>query len=47
MPEHVTARCQECGLELADDSPALRLELTYEDELIAYCKECWEREFGD
>jgi hypothetical protein len=34
--------CQECGVELAADSPDLRLELTCDDELITYCAKCWE-----
>jgi hypothetical protein len=28
----VTVPCQECGVELAGDSPELRLELTRDDE---------------
>jgi len=40
-------RCQECGVELAGDSPDLRLELTDDDAPVAYCLECWEREFGE
>jgi hypothetical protein len=46
MIEPITALCQECGEELAGDSPDLRLEVTC-DEPIIYCAECWEREFGD
>jgi hypothetical protein len=46
MVEPVTVPCQECGLELAADSPDLRLELTDDDEPLVYCLECWEREFG-
>ena len=46
MLEAVTVTCQECGVELAGDSPELRLELTYDDEPIVYCAECWQREFG-
>jgi hypothetical protein len=42
----VTVRCQECRVELAADSPTLRLELTCDDELLVYCDACWEREFG-
>jgi hypothetical protein len=34
-------------LELAGDSPDLRLDLTCDDELLTYCQECWEREFGE
>jgi hypothetical protein len=45
--EPVTAPCQECGRELAADSPELRLELTCDDERIVYCAECFEREFGE
>ena len=47
MVESVTVACQECGVELAGDSPDLRLELTCDDEPLVYCEECWEREFGD
>jgi hypothetical protein len=36
----------ECGVDLADDSPELRLELTCDDEPIVYCEACWQREFG-
>jgi hypothetical protein len=42
----VTVRCQECGQELAADTPVLRLELTCDDKPIVYCAECWERGFG-
>jgi hypothetical protein len=42
-----TVQCQECGVELAGDSPELRLELTCDDEPIVYCALCWEREFGE
>jgi hypothetical protein len=45
--EPVTVTCQECGVDLAADSPALRLELTYDVEPIVYCSECWQREFGE
>jgi hypothetical protein len=45
--EPVTVPCQEYGVELASDSPDLRLESTDDDEPIVYCTECWEREFGD
>jgi hypothetical protein len=41
------ASCQECGVKLAPDSPDLRLEITCDDELLTYCKPCWEREFGE
>jgi hypothetical protein len=34
-------------VELAADSPTLRLEITCDDELLAYCEPCWEREFGE
>ena len=41
----VTDNCLECKTEVA---PAdLRLELTYDDEPLTYCVECWEREFGE
>jgi hypothetical protein len=42
----MTVSCQECGRELAGDSPELPLELTDDDEPIIYCEKCWEREFG-
>ena len=45
--EPVTAACLECGVELASDSPALRLELTCDDEPLVYGVLCWEREFGE
>jgi hypothetical protein len=41
-----TVRCQECGAELAADSPELRLELTCDDEPIVCCENCWQCEFG-
>ena len=47
MVESVTVPCQECGVELAGDSPDLRLELTCDDEPIVYCVEGFEREFGE
>lgn len=47
MASPTIVRCEECGLELAGDSAELRLELTDDDELIVYCAECWEQEFGD
>jgi hypothetical protein len=44
----VTTACQECGVELAGDSPGLRLELTDDDDKpVAYCVKCWQREFGE
>jgi hypothetical protein len=43
----VTVPCQECGRDLASDSPDLRLELTCDDEPIVHCARCWEREFGE
>jgi hypothetical protein len=46
MIEPSTVTCQECGVELAGDSPELRLELTCDDEPIVSCVECWKREFG-
>jgi hypothetical protein len=39
--------CQECGAELSADSPALRVELAYDDEWVVYCQECWQRELGE
>jgi hypothetical protein len=47
MLEAVTVTCQECSVELAADSPELRLELTCDDEPIVYCEACWQREFGE
>jgi hypothetical protein len=35
------------AIELAGDSPELRLELTCDDEPVVYCAECWTREFGE
>jgi hypothetical protein len=46
MVEPTTVPCQECGVELAADSPELRLELTCDDEPTVYCTDCFEREFG-
>ena len=43
----MTVSCQECGAEMPADSPSVRLEITCDDELITYCSECWEREFGE
>ena len=43
----VTVPCLERGVELAADSPELRLELTCDDEPIVYCDACWQREFGE
>jgi hypothetical protein len=45
--EPVTVKCQECGTELAADSPSLHLELAYDDEWFAYCEACWQPEFGE
>jgi hypothetical protein len=45
--EPVSVRCEECSRELAGSSPELRLELAIDDAPIAYCAECWQREFGD
>jgi hypothetical protein len=42
MPEPLTVPCQECSLELAADSPPVRLELTCDDESLVCCLECWE-----
>jgi hypothetical protein len=47
MVEPVTVPCQARRVELTGDSPALRLELTCDDEPLVYCVECWQREFGD
>jgi hypothetical protein len=43
----VFVSCQECRVELAADSPDLRLELTCDDEPPVCCSACWEREFGE
>jgi hypothetical protein len=43
----VTVPCPECGIELAAESPALRLELTCNDEPFVYCADCLDRELGD
>jgi hypothetical protein len=40
--EPVRVTCPECGVELAGDSPDLRLELTCDDEPIVYWQECRE-----
>ena len=47
MVNRVTVACQECRVELAPDSPELRLELTCNDEPIVYCSACWEHEVGE
>jgi hypothetical protein len=44
--DRATLPYQECSVDLAGDSPELRLELTCDDEPIVYCEECWRREFG-
>jgi hypothetical protein len=36
-----------CPAAFAADSPDLRLELTSDDEPIAYWPVCWQQEFGD
>ena len=46
-PRSVAIPCQECSIDLAADSPELRLELTCDDEPVVYCEACWEREFGE
>jgi hypothetical protein len=43
----VTVPCQECGIELAADSPELQIELSYDDEWVVYCVKCWKSEFGE
>jgi hypothetical protein len=43
----VTVPCQECGRDLAADSPELRLMLTCDEEPIIYCETCREREVRD
>jgi hypothetical protein len=45
--KQVTASCEECSVEMAPDSSRLRLEITYDDELLTSCEACWESEFGD
>jgi hypothetical protein len=48
MLETVTVLCQECGRELAgDDPPTFGSSLPDTDEVVPFCLECWEREFGD
>jgi hypothetical protein len=47
MVDPRTVPCQECGRQLAGDSPEFRLELTDDDEPLTYCVECWEREFDE
>jgi hypothetical protein len=47
MLEPVMVPCQECRHELCSESPDLRVELTDDDQLVVYCDECWEREFGE
>jgi hypothetical protein len=42
----VTIPCQECRVELAADSPELRLELTCDDEPLVYCAEFWQVELA-
>jgi hypothetical protein len=46
-PQQVTARCEECGVEMVPDSSRLRLQITCDDELLTYCEACWESEFAD
>jgi hypothetical protein len=36
LVEPVTVPCQQCGVELADDSPDLRLELACDDEPLRW-----------
>src|SRR5262245_61400950 len=45
VPHH-RLPCQECSVEPAADSD-LQIELKDDDELLVYCAECWEREFGE
>jgi hypothetical protein len=47
MVDPVTVPCTECTVALESDSLDLRLELTYDDEPLVHCSDCWEREFGD
>jgi len=47
MVETVEVPCEECGVKWPADSPSLRLLLTCDDELLTYCEECWQREFGE
>jgi hypothetical protein len=46
-PRGVIVTCEECGVELAADSPDLRLELTCDGVLLTYCASCWLSEFAD
>jgi hypothetical protein len=39
--------CREWRVEIAADTPELHIELTDDDQLVVYCTECWEREFGE
>jgi hypothetical protein len=41
-----TVPCQEYGIELEADSE-LHVDITDDLEPLVYCRECWEREFGD
>jgi hypothetical protein len=47
VAEQVVVACTECKVEIAADSPDLRLELTIDDEPLVYCVECWQRECGE
>ena len=40
VAKQVLVPCEECGIGLSADSD-LRIELTYDDELLVYCLECW------
>jgi hypothetical protein len=40
VADGVIVQCQECGVHLLPDDPALRLDLTDDDAPIIYCAEC-------
>lgn len=46
-PIRARAREQALCRGLAANSPDLRIELTCDDEPLTYCRECWERKFGE
>lgn len=40
-PQRVTVRCQQCQVELAVNSTALRLGLSGINQLLIYCERCY------
>jgi hypothetical protein len=42
----VSAFCEECDADQRPHTPSLRAEVACDDELLNYCQQCWEREFG-